>query len=166
MSNIKEIIIDFVKSSYPVKLDVLAQTVSRKSSTFNYNLFEILNELIKEKKIYVLKNDEIYFIFPESIEIVTSMFSEKKKKIYKISIIKYDFIFDFEFDTLPRLADLVDKISSLTFINNYFNKEELITLLMNVNEKNWPETDEEFCGGMRCDDLHTNDNILIHFFKN
>lgn len=81
MSNIKEIIINFVKSSYPVKLDVLAQTVSRKSSTFNYNLFEILDELIKEKKIYVLKNDEIYFIFPESIEIVMSMFSEKRNYI-------------------------------------------------------------------------------------
>lgn len=51
MSNIKEIIINFVKSSYPVKLDVLAQTVSRKSSTFNYNLFEILDELIKEKDL-------------------------------------------------------------------------------------------------------------------
>lgn len=162
MSNIKEIIIDFVKSSYPVKLDVLAQTVSRKSSTFNYNLFEILNELIKEKKIYVLKNDEIYFIFPESIEIVTSMFSEKKK-IYKISIVKYDFIFDFEFDTLPRLADLIDRISALkTGIKN-FKKEEIIELLNNNDipiESNWPETNETFCGSIP---MNRHYSISIHF---
>lgn len=162
MSNIKEIIIDFVKNSYPVKLDVLAQTVSRKSSTFNYNLFEILDELIKEKKIYVLKNDEIYFIFPESIEIVKSMFSEKKK-VYKISIVKYDFIFDFEFDTLPRLADLIDRISSSTFVNNYFNKEEVIKFLTNVDEKNWPATDEKFCGSIL---MNGNYSISIHFSVN
>lgn len=166
MSNIKEIIIEFVKCSYPVKLDVLAQTVSRKANTYNYNLFKVLDELIKDKKIYVLKNDEVYFIFPESIEIVTSMFNDGESKIYTISITKDNCDLDIGFDYLPCLADLVDKISSLTFINNYFNKEELIELLMSVNEKNWPETDEEFCGGMRCDDLHTNDNILIHFLKN
>lgn len=165
MSNIKEIIIDFVKSSYPVKLDVLAQTVSRKSSTFNYNLFEILNELIKEKNIYVLKNDEIYFIFPESIEIVTSMFSEKKK-VYKISIVKYDFIFDFEFDTLPRLADLIDMISSLKTEIKNFNKVELLELLNNNYihvESNWPETNETFYGSIS---LNRNYSISIHFSLN
>lgn len=165
MSNIKEIIINFVKSSYPVKLDVLAQTVSRKSSTFNYNLFEILDELIKEKKIYVLKNDEIYFIFPESIEIVMSMFSEKKK-LYKISIIKYDFIFDFEFDTLPCLADLIDRISSLKTEIRNFNKVELIELLNNNDipiESNWPATDEKFCGSIP---MNRHYSTSIHFSIN
>ncbi len=166
MSNIKEIIIDFVKNSYPVKLEVLAQTVSRKTTTFNYNLFEILDELIKEKKIYVLKNDEIYFIFPESIEIVTSMFNTGKYNLYTISITKDNYTLDIGFDYLPCLADLIDKISSLKYVQDINKTKEIIELLMNVNDENWPETGGDFCGYVQFGGIDKKDIISISFFLN
>lgn len=166
MSNIKEIIIEFVKCSYPVKLDVLAQTVSRKANTYNYNLFEVLDELIKDEKIYVLKNDDVYFIFPESIEIVTSMFNDGESKLYTISITKDNCTLDVGFDYLPCLADLVNKISSLKYVQDINKTKEIIELLMNVNDENWPETDVDFCGSVQFGGIDKKDIISISFFLN